>query len=47
MNLRRRLVALLVLLARTGCTRLATGPGQPPHAPYSQDDERINRPDMM
>jgi hypothetical protein len=34
MLLQRRLAALFVVLALTGCAPLAVGPGQTPNAPY-------------
>jgi len=47
MSLHRWLATVFVLLALAECTQSATGPGQAPYAPYSHDDERISRPDMM
>jgi uncharacterized protein YceK len=40
MLLRRRMVALFVLLALAGCASVAAGPGQAPNAPYQQSDPR-------
>ena len=40
MLLQRRLAALFVVLALTGCAPLAVGPGQTPNAPYQQADPR-------
>jgi len=37
MNLRRRLAALLVILALGGCAQVATGQGQAPDAPHPHD----------
>jgi hypothetical protein len=40
MHRRRRLTALLVVLALIGCAPAAGGPGQVPNVPYPQDDPR-------
>jgi len=37
MNLRKRLVALFVILSLGGCAQVATGQGQAPDAPYPHD----------
>jgi hypothetical protein len=38
MNLRRRLAAVLVILALVGCAQVATGQRQAPYAPYSPEN---------
>ena len=47
MNPHRWLAGLFVILALAGCSPVGTGQGQAPYAPYSRDDEGMNRgPDM-
>jgi len=43
MHWHRRVAALFVVLAFTGCAPLAGGQGQAPNAPYQQDDTRDTR----
>jgi hypothetical protein len=45
MNLLRSFAAVLVILALAGCASMAAGPA--PYAPYSRDNEGMNRgPEM-
>jgi hypothetical protein len=40
MHWQRRLAALMVILALTGCAPMAAGPGQVPNPPYPQSEPR-------
>jgi hypothetical protein len=40
MDWKRRLAALLVAFALSGCSPMEAGPGKVPNAPYPQDDTR-------
>jgi hypothetical protein len=47
MKLHIRLATLFLILALAGCAQVVTGQGQAPSAPYSRDNEGMNRgPDM-
>jgi hypothetical protein len=40
MDRKRRIAALLVVLALSGCSPMEAGPGKVPNAPYPQNDTR-------